>query len=172
MSEQSVIAVFRSMEQAEDAVQKLSEAKFPVNQISIIAKNLHSEKQVHGYVTACDVSKRAASAGAWVGGLFGILVGAAFLWLPGVGPVIIGGSLAAMLAGGVEGALAGAAVSGIFGLLAGWGVSKQHILKYQEEVKAGNYLVIAHGTPEEVNQARAVLDKTRPHEVTQHTSAA
>jgi hypothetical protein len=152
--QQSVVAVYRKMGDAEAAIDKLHEEKFPIDQVTIIAKNLESVNQVHGYVTACDVSKRAASAGAWVGGLFGILVGAAFLWLPGVGPVIIGGSLASMLLGGAEAALAGAAASGIFGLLAGWGISKQHILKYQKQLQQGDFVVIAHGTAEEV--ARAV----------------
>jgi hypothetical protein len=171
MSQQSVVAVYKKMEDAEEAIQKLSDAKFPVTQVTIVAKNLHSEKQVHGYVTACDVSKSAATTGAWVGGIFGILIGAAFLWLPGVGPVIVGGSLASMLLGGAEGALAGAAASGIFGLLVGWGISKQHIIKYEELVKAGAYLVIAHGTPEDVARAKSILAPTKPSELNEHTQA-
>ena len=70
-----------------------------VNQISILAKDIQDEKKVHGYVTACDVSKTGAKTGAWVGGIFGLLVGSAFLWVPGVGPLIIAGSLAAALRG-------------------------------------------------------------------------
>ncbi len=74
------------MSNAEEAVQKLQEGGFPVDQISILAQNLQSEKKVHGYVTACDTSKTGAKTGAWYDGLFGVLVGTGLLGFPGVGP--------------------------------------------------------------------------------------
>jgi hypothetical protein len=107
-----------------------------------------------------------------VGGIFGLLVGAAFLWVPGVGPLIVAGSLSSALLGGVEGAVAGAALSGVFGWLAGLGISKQHILKYEESVKAGKYLVIAHGTPDDVKKARGILEGTKPAELNVHLPGA
>src|SRR5262249_3742984 len=134
--------------------------------------DLGTEKKIHGYVTSCDVAKGAARTGAWVGGIFGLLVGAAFLWVPGVGPLIVAGSLSSALLGGVGGAVAGAAVSGVFGWLAGLGISKQHILKYEESVKAGKYLLIAHGSPEDVKKARGILEGTRPTELDVHGQTA
>src|SRR5215468_9423951 len=107
MSEQSVVGVYNSMDEAEEAAKALDQAKFPVNQISLVTKDISSEKRVHGYVTACDVSKQGAVTGAWAGGIFGLLVGAALMWIPGVGPVVVAGSLASALLGGMEGALAG-----------------------------------------------------------------
>ena len=98
MSQESVVGVYNTLDMAEAAVRALDAGKFPVNQISILAKDIQDEKKVHGYVTACDVSKTGAKTGAWVGGIFGLLVGSAFLWVPGVGPLIIAGSLAAALA--------------------------------------------------------------------------
>jgi hypothetical protein len=172
MSQQSVVGVYNTLDMAEAAVRALDAGKFPVNQISILAKDIQDEKKVHGYVTACDVSKTGARTGAWVGGIFGLLVGSAFLWVPGVGPLIIAGSLAAALAGGAEGALAGAAAGGILSGLAAWGISKQHILKYEETVKAGKYVVVAHGTPEEAAKAQAILQGTGAGELTAHSSAA
>jgi hypothetical protein len=170
MNEQSVVGVYKTMDEAEAAARALDRAKFPVNQISIITKDISSEKTVHGYVTACDVSKRGAVQGAWLGGIFGLLVGAAFMWVPGVGPVIVAGSLAAALAGGVEGALAGSALGGILSGLAAWGISKQHILKYEEVVKAGKFLVIAHGSPEEVATAKTILSGTATAELNVHAA--
>src|SRR6516225_188040 len=111
MSEQSVVGVYNAMDDAEKAVHAL-------NQVTIVTKDISTEKKVHGYVTGCDVSKAGAKTGAWVGGIFGLLVGAAFLWVPAVGPVIVAGSLSAALMGGVEGALAGAALGGILSGLA------------------------------------------------------
>jgi hypothetical protein len=170
--EDSVVAIYPHIDQAEEAVQQLGKGGFPIDHVSIIAKDLGTEKKVHGFVTSCDVAKSSARTGAWVGGIFGLLVGAAFLWVPGVGPLIVAGSLSSALLGGVEGAVAGAAISGTFGWLAGLGISKQHILKYEESVKAGKYLVIAHGSTEDVTKARGILAGTRPAELTVHGQAA
>jgi hypothetical protein len=171
-TECSAVGVYASLDEAEDAVRKLGEAGFPVDHVSVIAKDIGSEKKVHGFVTSCDVAKSAAGTGAWVGGIFGLLVGAAFLWVPGVGPLVVAGSLTSALLGGVQGAVAGAALSGALGWLASIGISKQHIIKYEERIKAGKYLVVAHGTPEQSTQAKKILDGTKPEEVTIHQEAA
>ncbi len=173
MSEQSsVVGIYATLEAAEGAVKKLDEGQFPIRQISLVARDIQDEKKVHGYVTACDVSQAGAKTGAWMGGLFGVLVGAAFLWVPGVGPAIIAGSLSSVLLGGVEGALAGAAMGGILSGLSAWGIAKEHILKYEQSVKAGSYLVIAHGSPEEVAKAQELLKASGATDLTVHGSAA
>ena len=172
MSEQSVIGVYNTMAEAEDAVRMLDKGKFPIKQVSFLAQDLQSVKEVHGYVTAGDVARVGANTGGWVGGLFGILVGAAFLWVPGFGPLLVAGSFAAMLLGGMEGVVAGAAGGGLLGALVGWGVSKQHILKYEEHLKGGKYLLITHGSAEEVTRAQKILQGTGALEVTHHVEAS
>lgn len=169
--EKSVVAVYDTMSKAEEAIRKLNQGGFPIKQVSILAKNLESEKEVHGYITKGDVAKTGAGTGAWLGGLFGILIGAAFIWVPGFGPLVVAGPLAAMLLGGVEGAVAGAAGGGLLGALVGWGVSKKHILKYEENLKGGKYLVVAHGSAEEVSRAHNILKDTDAKEVNFHVGA-
>jgi hypothetical protein len=170
-TESSTVAVYPDIDAAEAAVQKLGEGGFPVTRVSILARDLSSEKKVHGFVTPCDVAKSTAASGAWWGGLFGLLTGAAFLWLPGVGPLFVAGSLTSAVLGGVEGAVAGAAVAGLLGWLSSLGIEKQHILKYEEVVKAGKILLVAHGTPEEANKARSILQGTHPVELHSHAAA-
>ena len=170
--ESSVVGTYTHIDRAEDAVRKLGQGGFPIQHVSIIAKDLGSEKKVHGFVTSCDVAKASARTGAWVGGIFGLLVGAAFLRVPGVGPLVVAGSLTSALLGGLEGAAAGAAVTGLLGWLSSLGISKERILKYEASVKAGDHLLIAHGTPEEVAKAKAVLQGTKPDELTVHNPQA
>ena len=157
MSDQSVVDVYDNMAKAEEAIHKLDRGGFPIKQVSIVARNLESEKEVHGYIDSGDVAKIGAGTGAWVGGIFGLLVGVAFIWVPGFGPLLVAGPLAAALLGGIEGAVAGGAGGGLLGALVGWGVSKKQIIKYEERLKGGKYLVIAHGSAEEVNKARNIL---------------
>lgn len=167
----SVVAIYNHVDLAEKAVKSLIEKGYPAKQLSIVAQDLTSEEKIHGFVTAGDVAKTGAGTGAWVGGLFGLLVGAGFFWVPAVGPVMVIGSLASMLLGGVEGAAVGAASGGLLGALVGWGVSHQHVLKYEQEIKGGKYLVIAHGTEEEVDRAKALLEETEPETVEVHQGA-
>jgi hypothetical protein len=160
------------MAQVEGAMRKLDEAGFPIAHVSIVSQGLLTEKEVVGYITVEDVAKKGLITGAWAGGLLGSLAGAAFLWIPGFGPLIVAGRLASLLLGvlsGMEGAVIGAAYGGVLGTLAGWGVSREHIFKYEEHIRAGKHLVIVHGNADEVARARSLLQDTRA--ATRHVHA-
>jgi hypothetical protein len=158
MAQQSAVHMFSNLEEAEAAVKLLGDRKFPIKQISIVTQNIETTKQVHGFITAGDVAAQGASTGAWMGGFFGLLVGAAFIWVPGLGPLFVAGPFAVALLGSLEGVAAGAAGGGLLGALFGWGISKEHILKYEEHIKGGKYLVIANGDEAQVKLAKSILD--------------
>jgi hypothetical protein len=153
----SAVAVYADHASAEGAVRRLHEAGFAMRDLSIVGRDFQVSEEPVGFVSAGDYAAAGAGTGAWVGGLFGLLVGAAFLILPGVGPVVIAGPLSAALLGGLEGALAGAAIGGLSGALVGWGVPKEQALKYETQVKAGKFLVIARGKTADVDRARTLL---------------
>jgi hypothetical protein len=168
MAVSSAVGVYENFADAEQAVRLLDRGGFPVNRISIIAQDMQSEKDVHGYIGTGDLARSGAGTGAWLGGVFGILFGAAFLWVPGFGPLMVAGPFAAALLGGVEGVALGAAGGGLLGSLVGWGVSRKHILKYEEHLRGGRYLLVAHGSRDQVNLAREILESSAPIEVQSH----
>jgi hypothetical protein len=173
MTEQSVIGVYTSIADAEDAVRTLDRAGYPIAQISIVARDLQSEQEVHGFFASGDAATAGAATGAWVGGLFGLLLGAAFLWVPVIGPVFVAGPLAASLLGMVEGGLLGAAGGGLLGALIGWGVAEDDVAAYEEYLRGGKYLVIAHGNAEEVAWAYdMLLRQGETSELTLHGAVA
>ena len=175
VSEQRVIGIYDSMPKAEEAVYKLDRGGFPIKQVSIVAQHLQSERRVNDYVTVSDAGQTGAMTGAWLGGLLGFLTGAAFIWIPGFGPLIVAGHLASVLlplVGGIDGAIAGAGWGGALGILVGVGVSKAHIIKYEDHVKAGKYLVIAHGSDEEAERAQNILQGTAATELHLHAQAS
>jgi hypothetical protein len=59
----------------------------------------------------------------------------------------------------------------ILGILVGVGVSKEHIIKYENHVKTGKYLVIAHGSDEAVERARTILQGPAAMELHLHAEA-
>jgi uncharacterized membrane protein len=170
MSEQSVVGVYDTMERAEEAVHRLHDGGVPIKHVSIVTQNLANEKQTHGFITTGeDLTVHGAVTGAWVGGLFTMLVGAAFLWIPGFGPLLVAGRLAALLLAGVEGALAGVAAGGLLGALANWGIAEEHILAYKNKLRGGKYLVIIYGNAEDTAQAHTILQGTKVRELHIHT---
>jgi hypothetical protein len=89
-----------------------------------------------------------------------VLIGAAFLWVPGFGPLLVVGRLAALLLAGVEGALAN------------WGIAEEHILDYEKRLREGKHLVIAYGTAEEVARAHDILQGTTAGALRAHAGAS
>jgi hypothetical protein len=94
--------------------------------------------------------------GAFWGGLWGLLVGAAFFAIPGVGPVVIAGPLVSWIVG--EGAVVVGGVSALGAGLASMGIPHDSILKYETALKADKFLLVAHGTPEDVDRAKGILE--------------
>jgi hypothetical protein len=158
----AVVGVYGSMKDAEAAVRTLLEQGVPAEQVSIVGQDLHSETQVHGFVTTGDVAKTGAKSGAWVGGLFGLLTGAALLFVPGVGALVVLGPLAAGAVAAAEGAAAGGGLGAVLGHF----IAKKHVPKYSRHLEAGNYLVVRH-QPQSAD-AQMLQQDTTPVEVGHH----
>jgi hypothetical protein len=78
-----------------------------------------------------------AAVGAGIGSVVGLLAGVAALAIPGVGPFIAAGPLAALLGS----ALAGGAVGGIIGALSAIGVPEEYAREYAASIEQGETLV-------------------------------
>jgi hypothetical protein len=68
----------------------------------------------------------------------GVLAAAATVLVPGIGPALAGGLLAAFFGGTV----AGTAVGGLLGALRGLGVSEERARQYEAHVHAGRAVVV------------------------------
>ena len=104
--------------------------------------------------------------------MFGVLAGAAFLWVPGAGPLVVAGSLTSTLLGGVEGAVGGAAAGGVLGWLSALGIEKKHILKYEDHLKAGRYLLVVNSSLEDLKTADSIRSGTENAGLHLHTELA
>jgi uncharacterized membrane protein len=153
----SIVAVYPDHPSAEHAVRQLHHEGLALADLSIVGRDFQTSEEPVGFVTAGDYATAGAKTGACFGGLFGLVVGAAFLVLPGIGPVVVAGPLAAAAVAGLEGALAGTALGGLAGALVGWGVPKDRALKYETQVKGGKFLVILRGNADVIARARAML---------------
>ena len=106
MSEKnSTVVVYATHLEAEIAVKELQNSGFDTRKVSILAREYHTEEHVVGYYNAGDRMKYWGQMGAFWGGAWAMLVGAAFFVIPGLGPVLIAGPLVACIVGALEGAV-------------------------------------------------------------------
>jgi hypothetical protein len=103
------------------------------------------------------------------GGLWGILFGAAFFWIPGIGPRVVAGPLVSAIVGGLEGAVAIGGLSALGAGLYSIGIPKDSVIKYESFLKTDKFLLVVHGSGDELAKARDIL-KSSGHEVNIHSS--
>ena len=112
--------------------------------------------------------KKWGKLGAFWGAFWGILFGSAFFMIPGIGPIVVGGPLVASIVGGLEGAVAIGGLSALGAGLYSIGIPKDSVLQYETALKSDKYLVIAHGTADEVARAKEILAPLDKVEVAIH----
>lgn len=167
-NEHSVVAVFNSHLEAEEAVKSLQKANFDMTRLSIIGKDYHAEEHVIGYYNTGDRIGYWGKLGAFWGGFWGLLFGSAFFMVPGIGPIVVGGPLVGWIIGVLEGAAVFGGISVIGAALYSIGIPKDSILRYERCLKANKFLVIVHGTAGEVGQAREILYGAKSVETNVH----
>ncbi len=159
----TIAAFFDHPEDADAVIEELNFRGIDKNQISVIA---HERAVPPRSVSApaAPVEKAmtlGVTGGAALGGLGGFLIGAGALAIPGIGPVLAAGTLAAALTGGAVGTGVGMLTGGLAGALVGWELSEDEARLYAEGVRQGGILLAVQVHEEAVPQIRAVLHDAR-----------
>lgn len=153
----SVIGVYERHTDAEAAIRTLQRGGFNIQRLSIIGKGYQTEEHAVGFYTTGDRMKSWGGLGAFWGGLWGMLIGSAFFFIPGIGPVAVAGTLSSMLVGAFEGAAVVGGLSALGAGLVSLGLTKEQAIKYERDLKADRYLLFVHGTQVEADAARTLL---------------
>jgi hypothetical protein len=164
----TVLAIYRTQPEAEAAVRALQHASFEMRKLSIVGRDYHTEQDVLGYYNMGDRVRFWGKWGGLWGGLTGLLFGSAFLFIPVVGHVVVLGPLVSWIANGLAGAVVAGGLSAFGAALYSLGIPKDSILEYETALKADRFLLIAHGSAAEMEQARAILATTAPERLDVH----
>lgn len=161
-----VVGAYDTEQEAIQAVEKLRAEGYRPEDISVISKNkddVDAVTEETGTKTEEGLAAGAATGGV-LGGLTGLLAGVGALAIPGIGPIVAAGPIAATLTGAAVGAGAG----GIAGALIGMGIPEEEAHRYEADVKSGKILVLvdpdaksADFTDGYTNSDRSVLDGDR-----------
>jgi uncharacterized membrane protein len=135
-----VVGVYDNGDDAIRAVEELKAQGYDRDDISVVAKDRDDVDAVNeetGTKTEEGLATGAA-AGGLLGGAAGLLAGVGALAIPGIGPILAAGPIAATLTG----AAVGAGTGGLAGALIGMGIPEDEANRYESDVKAGKLLVL------------------------------
>jgi len=164
----SIVAIYPSHPTAEAAVKELQQSGFDMKKLSIVGRDYHTEEHVVGYYNTGDRMKRWGKTGAFWGGIWGWLFGSAFFFIPGIGPLVMAGPVVGWLVGALEGAVVVGGLSALGAGLYGLGIPKDSVLQYETALKTDKFLLIAHGSADEINRAKEILNRTKPEALEHH----
>jgi uncharacterized membrane protein len=168
----SVVAVYPTHTEADQAVKELQRGGVDLHKLSIVGKGYHTDEHAVGYYNTGDRMMYWGKIGAFWGGFWGLLFGSAFFMIPGLGPILAAGPVVAWIVGALEGA---ALVGGMSALGAGLysvGIPKDSIVKYEAALKTDQFLLIVHGTAAEVEKAKDIIETTHPAQFSLHSGQA
>ena len=134
---------------AAGVVDDLEDAGISSSDISVVGKDERAKDSN---------AAEGAGIGAGVGGAAGLLAGLGMLAIPGVGPVVAAGWLAATAAG----AVAGAAACGIIGSFTDAGMDKDDANYYAETVRRGGTVVSVKAPDEHAATVETIMDGATP----------
>jgi hypothetical protein len=169
---QRVSALFVSRDDAERAAAALLDHGVDREEIAMVArgpvKEVGEDPSDPGAVTVTSPGDVAAGAamGAGVGALVG-LVGTMALILPGIGPLIAAGPLAAALAAGTGlTAAAGAVVGGVYGALVDLGIEETVAQRYEAGVVGGHTLLSVRTAALTTAEIKEIFEKYNATDIT------
>lgn len=165
--QKTVVGSFDSINEASSAARGLRDAGFLDNDVNVVANNASDMRTAtddsHDTTRRDDIGDKAkdtgsstatgAIAGGALGGAAGLAVSLMGLAVPGIGPILAAGPIAAALAGAGAGAVAG----GLIGGLTEIGVPKAQAEYYAEAVRRGGALVTVRADDSRVDEVEAIM---------------
>lgn len=155
----TVNALYDNATDAHATVRDLVDDGVMRNDVSLIASDAAGKYvDYHDEDIPADDTIGGAASGAILGGLGGLLVGLAALAIPGVGPIVAAGPIAAALTGAGIGAVTG----GLLGALVDLGIDEDQAGYYAEGVRRGGTLVTVHTDEGRANRVADIMDRHNP----------
>lgn len=170
----TIVSLYDDIEDARDVVEDLVDEGINRDNISLVARDvegsygsyLESDYRRSEGEEVGEAAAGGAVGGAVVGGLTGVLVGLGAFAIPGIGPVIAAGPIAA----GLTGAAVGAVTGGVLSALVEWGIPEEEAEYYAEGIRRGGTLVAARVADERVDAVVDVMEAYDPVDIERRVS--
>jgi uncharacterized protein (TIGR02271 family) len=162
----TVVGLFDDRVAAQNAVRELTAGGFRGDEVSLVSKKPNGRSVEVEYVEEdgreqIEDMAKGAGTGAAIGGVAALLLSLTAITIPGIGPVLAAGPLAALIAGAGVGAAAGGLASGLKRL----GVEDDDANTYAEGLKRGGTLVTVNTDDERAERAVGVMRRVGAVEI-------
>lgn len=164
MAKKAVFCIANSEIQASHIVDRLRDEGFSNNDISVLFPDKSGTRDfaLQKGTKAPEGAATGAGTGAVLGGALGWLAGIGALAIPGVGPFVAAGPIAAALGG----AAVGGTVGGIAGSLIGLGIPEYEAKRYEGKVKQGGILISVHTEDsDELKTAKEIFEQAEAQDI-------
>jgi uncharacterized membrane protein len=153
------VALYDSRDKALNAIELLEEKGFPMKSVSLIGKVEIVDDHLH--VSSYKPLKNGTTVaiGAGAGTIVGLLTGMGVFAIPGFGMLYGAGALVGAIAGLDLGIVTG----GLSTLLATIGIEKDQVVKYEEHITEGAFMVVIDGTESDAIHAEEILHTEGAH---------
>ena len=157
-SDISNVYLFKTHHDAENAVRTLALASFDMKHLSIVGRGYHTEEHPLGFYSKGDRIRSWGKFGAFWGAIWGLLFVPAVFVLPGLGVVAMAGPLVTVLVSALEGAVVMGGMTALGAALLELGVKREQAICYEVALKADQFLLMIHGSHQEIQNAHDLLD--------------
>lgn len=154
----STVAVYNSNEEALNATKTLKDENFNMGLVSIVGKAELIEDHLH-INHFKEIESTPALVGVGAGITAGILTGLGIFAIPGFGFLYGAGVVVGAIGGFDLGLIAG----GIGAVLTSLGLDKDKVMKYEEHLKDGKFMVLINGADADVENAKKILHTEGTH---------
>jgi uncharacterized membrane protein len=156
----TVVGAFDDHATADRVVQELQHRGVRDSEISVVSKHDGHTEKGHPTGHGTNDLSRGIGWGAAGGGAVGLLASAGALAIPGIGPILAMGPLAATLTG--------AATGGLVGGLMDYGIPRKESEHLEQSVKRGAVLVSVRADTGEVDKAKQLFEEHGAHDIYVH----
>ncbi len=158
--EKTVIGLFKSRSQADKCVDEFKTKDISEREISVVTREDRAGGGSPGAGGMGGSLRSGVTTGGAVGGLAGLLAGVGALAVPGIGPIVAAGPIAAGLTGALTGGIAG----GLLDL----GIPQERGRFYEGRVKEGDIVVAVRSEEKKVDEAAQILRRNGASDVETH----
>ena len=155
----TVVAIFDSHSQAEDAAYIIKERGLRDEDISIITKQTEASDFKNDKAKNDDIDDGVLTGGV-LGGLGGLALGAGSLVVPGLGIIAAAGPIVGILGGAVAG--------GVVGGLIDLGIPEDESRRYESEIKEGRVIFSLKCSSEHEDDIKGILENCGAKEIKSH----
>jgi hypothetical protein len=156
----TLVAVLRDHLEVEKALHGLGRSHLSLRQASVVGADYHTQENVYGYYATGRRFEAWGSFGAFWSGVWAVLMGEGVFFIPGIGPLLMGGAVVGWLVEALETGVMVHDLSPLGATLVTNGVRADDMQHFETALRHGEFLLIVSAPQSAMAEARAVVEPT------------